>query len=439
MTVAVRDASVMSRSAAPAQSRWLSADLLLGLGLSVVAALGSFHLSARVPAPVMTAPSCVDVWFEADAPYIFDSMTHGDSQHHRRSRRHPLFSLVSRPAVRVVQILPLTPLQAVRVVMALVTALWAATLFALLRVIGCRRPEALCFTAVAIVSAPAVFWFSVSETWGFGSLTILLALLIVAIGLRRALSTGWYLLASALTLSMTTTNWMTGLVILATRLRWRRALAYALATIGVVVACELVQKQLFPHAALRPKTGQTSRYIFQLDSGGPLMTTQVFFAGAMVMPKLMQTIRSSHARALIPALRLTAQHAPPGSGSPWGAVAVILWLILLGLGAWGALTTVRLRPFVIVAGLTLVGHFLLHNVYGGEEVFLYSLHWAPVLVVVAACSVFTPARRVALALAALLVIAAGVNNVRALDEGAALLRREPAVMQAQAQQVNPVN
>src|SRR5207237_7945406 len=63
----------------------------------------------------------------------------------------------------------------------------------------------------------------------------------------------------------------------------------------------------------------------------------------------------------------------------------------------------------IVFGLDLVSQLILHVVYGSET-FLYSLHFAPLLVVLAALSTLTQARPLALVLASILIVSTGYNN-----------------------------
>ncbi|MBD2251307.1 hypothetical protein [Nostoc parmelioides] len=65
--------------------------------------------------------------------------------------------------------------------------------------------------------------------------------------------------------------------------------------------------------------------------------------------------------------------------------------------------------FRIVLGLTILGQLALHSVYG-DETFLFSLHFAPLLVVLAALSTLTRARPLALVLAGMLVLIVSVNN-----------------------------
>jgi hypothetical protein len=86
------------------------------------------------------------------------------------------------------------------------------------------------------------------------------------------------------------------------------------------------------------------------------------------------------------------------------------------------------RPLAIVLGGTLAGQSMLHAVYG-EESFLYTLQTVPVLIVAASFAVQTRARRVAIALAAIFIVAAGMNNGRQFTralELAASVRANPA-------------
>lgn len=67
----------------------------------------------------------------------------------------------------------------------------------------------------------------------------------------------------------------------------------------------------------------------------------------------------------------------------------------------------------------------------GNETFLYSLHWVPLLVVVAALGMRTRLRPIALALAAVAVIAMLVSNTRrfelAASAAAGIMTRSDAV------------
>ena len=60
-------------------------------------------------------------------------------------------------------------------------------------------------------SAGAVFWLTVPESYGLGSITLMLPLALLAAGAWRRIPAGWWVAASAASLSITVTNWMSGL------------------------------------------------------------------------------------------------------------------------------------------------------------------------------------------------------------------------------------
>jgi hypothetical protein len=106
---------------------------------------------------------------------------------------------------------------------------------------------------------------------------------------------------------------------------------------------------------------------------------------------------------------MTIQHSMPGSAGWWGGIALILWCVLLVTGLQG-LIFVRQQPKLrAILGLTIVAQLALSILYG-RETFLYSMHFAPLLVVLAAFSTFTRARVFALVMAGMLIIGGGISN-----------------------------
>jgi hypothetical protein len=384
-------------------ARGAGPDVALMTALALGAGMASWQAARRIP-PVVMQEARLDLWFQGDVPQVMESFSSAASPRHARTNRHPLFSLFLYPPVKLLRVLGgLEPAEAMRWCLAAAASLWAAMLFGLLRSLSCPRPDAALFTALAASSAAFLFWFAVPETWPFGSLTLLLALALVARSERRALPLSWYSVVSALTLSMTVTNWMGGLIAAFVRLPWRKALAVTAAALALVAALWTLQKRLFPAAQLASRPGYFAEHVFHPSSGGPRRIVEAFAVHSMVMPAITHKQRSVHSR-------LSVQDSRPGSGSPWGAVAAPVWILLLCLGAWALLTVEARRPLRLAIGLTLAGQFALHLVFGGQETFLFSLHWLPLLVLVAACSVLTRARPAALGLAAVLLVCATVNN-----------------------------
>ncbi|HEY9711562.1 MAG TPA: hypothetical protein V6D48_25360, partial [Oculatellaceae cyanobacterium] len=170
-------------------------DLLIIVGLGVAVGFASY-LAGQLIDPLIWRTW--DFWFEADIIRVLKSMTTGGGDDNRTSV-HPLFSLIAYPPVYVLKAaLGIETITAVRVVVAAVASLWFSTLFILLRVIGCRRFDAVLFSILAASSAAAMFWLVIPETYSFGSLTIMLALVLVALGQHRRLSPLWYVVVNVL-------------------------------------------------------------------------------------------------------------------------------------------------------------------------------------------------------------------------------------------------
>ncbi|MFB2976342.1 hypothetical protein [Microseira sp. BLCC-F43] len=387
-----------------ARENW--GEILLVVALAASAGIASY-LGAQLIHPWLLTDRGADLWFSADIPRVFANMTDRFSNH-SRTKVHPIFSLIAFPPVFLMhKVLGLDALTAVRIAIAAVAALCIMALFIVLRLIGCRRFDAALFSILGATSAAAMFWFIVPETYPFGALSILAGLCLAAIAQYRKLSAQWYAVVSAATLSITTTNWMVG--ILATLAKYRRKWAWKITLDALCLNIVLwsVQKSIFPSAGFFIVLGDSEEknYMLRQASGGFWHVLQSFVAHTMVMPD-MRIIPHWKKFEL---LRVLTQRAIPGSASVWGTVAVILWMALLALGIWGFFAAKQHRQLRIVLGFSILGQLALHTVYG-EETFLYSLHFLPLLIVLAAFSTQTPARSIGLVLAGMLVLTAGVNN-----------------------------
>lgn len=398
-------------------------DILLTVAIAIVAGFASYQGAQLIDPALMFDKQTTDVWFHSDTIRVFNDMAIFESSH-PQAAVHPLFALIALPLVSLVKtVLLLEPITAVQIVIATVASFWFSLLFILLRVIGCRRFDATLFSILAATSAAAMFYFVIPETFPFGSLSILLALGLVALGQHRKLSPTWYLAVNTLTLGFTVTNWMAGIFATIINHRRKQSLLIALKALGLVAILVVVQDVIFPHfnagflLPFRSITGEISE-ISKPESGSetsvPLQVVKSFFFDTVVMPG-MQLVENIKPR---PCLRMTIQASPLGSGSLWGIIAVVLWAALLGLGLWGLFSIRKHLQLRVVLGLTLLGQLILHLVYG-TETFLYALHFLPLLVVLAALGTLTRARPLALLLAGLLVLSAGVNNGLQLSKATA--------------------
>ena len=115
-----------------------------------------------------------------------------------------------------------------------------------------------------------------------------------------------------------------------------------------------------------------------MESGGVTDKWRMFFAGSMVLPGADRgTVRVDG--KIRPTLSAQAVHGD----WRWSAIAA-LWLVLLGTGLFATIREHRQFGVYLLA----LGSFqlALHTFYGSET-FLYSVHFAPILVLIAAQSV----------------------------------------------------
>lgn len=377
-------------------------DILILVVLILVGAASSWIGAGRVPSDIRRVEN---VWFQADIGRVYDNMTERTSDHYR-TNVHPLFSLTTFVPVVALRKASLDEFSAVRSVMAAAAGLWLGVLYGVLRAFGLRQPDSIIFAALGAVSAAAIFWSTVPETYIFGSLTILLTIGFAVFAATRVLAAGWFTAFSALSLSMTVTNWMAGLLTVKLNNSWRRSIAITRDAFLVVTLLWAVQHALFPTARFFLFSPEERHYLLLNDASGLLTRLVSFFIHPMVMPAV-----ESLENPWQPSWPLySVQASAIGSAGLLGWVATLLWLGLLGLGLRGLLTHRegwdRAR---LVLGLTVLGQLALHMVYG-DELFLYSLHWLPLLVLIAGLGSLGPQRLGVLAVAGVLVAGAGYNN-----------------------------
>ncbi|HJY85782.1 MAG TPA: hypothetical protein VKE24_02995, partial [Candidatus Acidoferrales bacterium] len=382
-------------------------DILLVVILAALAGLASYQGQRLVGSFIVRDLRGNNIWFEGDCPYVFTHMVDRTSNQ-RRTAVHPLFPLAAYPPVYALRkMAKMEGVQAVRFVIAVLAGSWLGVLFVLLRLIGCPTFDAMCFSLLAATSAMAVFWLTVPETFAFGSLTILLGLSLIRVAEDRNLSFWWFLGGSALTLSMTKTNWMLGLFGTIAHYPWKRAIQISVNAFCLVVGLWSLEKLIFPSAEFFIGSEANEKgYLLLPRSGGPLRVFLSFMFHSMIMPAIRVIVKPEKQ----PWQTMSTQMSWPGSGSLWGAVGVGVWAIMLGLGLWALFGRKPLSRFSNVLALTLLGQLALHILYG-DETFLYALHFGPLLIVLAALSTLTRARLLALILAGALTLLAGVNNV----------------------------
>ncbi|MBW4474811.1 MAG: hypothetical protein KME45_31200 [Stenomitos rutilans HA7619-LM2] len=393
-------------------SKWIRqhhVDVLVAVIMAIAAAITSFLASQQITNSLLTDFYAQDTWFGGDLPTVFGNITSLKSDF-GRNNKHPLLPILVFPLVfGTSKLLHLESVTAVRLVLALTASFWIASLYSLFRLISCQRLDATLYSLLGGVSAASMFWFVVPDSFPFASLTILLALAFVALSQYRKFSPAWYVAISTLTVSITITNWMVGLLATIVNFRWKKALQITVLTLCVVNGLWIVQRVIFPSSGFpfQPKTfiGE-KKFISGPSAESVLSAISSFVYQTIVMPAVQ--LSDSLLRPGWP--KPNVNTLAPGSGGFWGTLAVVTWTGLLVLGLWGYFSTKHHPKLRIVLGFSIVGQLLIHSVYGTGETFLYSLHFTPLLLAVAAFASLTRLRLVALSLTCLLVISAGINN-----------------------------
>lgn len=385
-----------------------SIDILIFIGLFIAGLLLTLYLSGQMN-PLITDPETFNSWFEADTPRYFENFTNRESDY-SRTEVHPIFPLITYfPVLALRKLLGLDPWLAVRVLDSLTAGLWVGMLYSLLRALKIKPEEAILFSGVGLVSSASLFFLTVPESYPYGSIAMMLALLLAALHETRQVAPGWYSMVGVLTLGTTVTNWMASLLASFIRFTRKTALQISSNTFSIVVILWAVQKYFFPSskfflggaAAVQREVG----FIDFSRSGGLLTSAKAFLFHSMVMPQIEIVNLSEKADWL----EMSVQRAAPGSGGTIGLIAVIAWTLLLTAGIWSLFNMGVMEKFRLTTGLLLAGQFGLHLFYGNETI-LYSLHYLPVMLIPAALASKTRWRNYVLAAAVVLLVTAAINN-----------------------------
>ena len=385
-------------------------DIYIILCLSFIAMFLSLY-SSHLLDPAVIRRDSQSSYFEADVARVYNNMADRYSNHYR-TKVHPLFSLIAATPVLIAKkALRIPPYYSIKIYIAVIASFWIISIYIFLRLIGCQKFDAFLLSLLSIISSASIFFLAVPETYSFGSLSIILSFIILRLSDFRNLSHWWFTGTSALTLSFTITNWMAGIFVTFSNFKMKRAAQITVNAFVIVILLWSVQKFIFPSSEFFIGYKEEQKYILNEESGGILKIASSFLFHSMVMPKIQ--IVDKYNRPNWPIM--FTQKSLPGSGSRWGLLSVITWGILLVFGLWKFIkyrTFIRIR---IVIGLTIIFQFILHLIYG-DETFLYSLHFLPLLVLLVSFATLTTARRFVLFFIFLLILFTGINNFIQFDK-----------------------
>lgn len=390
-------------------------DILLAFGLGLVGmavSLWGFAQTNRVPA----IHTMFDLWFDADIARVAENMVTTTGEHARTSV-HPLFSILVYPFGKLLTVLGVDPLAAAKALVVLVMGANAALFSLTTRLLGLPRSVGVLFTLLFMTTASFLFWSAVVETYPFSCFAVMMSLFMM---LRvKTAHWGWWLLVNVLTLGFLVTNWIFALIAMAVRLKLKPFVAIAVTSFSLVVVLSVIQNATFEKAALffNPETlvreahhtqpGMESRGVLEEGWRPASNLRNIYVTTVVGMP-----VYVKHAyRRLV----TTNQHSgfPDGEVSP--VIAVVAWVVLFGMGLWGALSRKDIRLPLIGAALMLLMQSALHTIYG-PVTFLYNLSFMPLLILFACLAWYAPYRKIAVAMACTVVVFGGINNERRMQE-----------------------
>ncbi|MEQ1876865.1 MAG: UbiA family prenyltransferase [Bdellovibrionia bacterium] len=355
------------------------------------------------------APGATDVYFDADLPRVYWNLFVGDQQ--IRSEPHPLFAtLVVLPVRAIAYLAGLKPLEFLPLVLSGTATAFGALFFLNLRSWGYSVAESLVLTSLCAASAAAVAFFPITETYSFGSISVLLCFFLVSGERERhpAFAVACFVLSYAITL----TNVAVAIfAILTGYSNWKKRLQ--IFVFGSLVAGALT---IFQFGSLSPlkfeseSLSEDVRFIQapDLSRAGYVLRTVFLDTAVMPLPKAGRLANERERTNVDAAVTLYDSRF---GGDPISVAALISWTVLLVLGIYSICSNPskkRQRRFLF---LVLAYYAIIHLIYG-NEIFLFSLHWLPALVLICSFALRLRNKTLMTAAAAVATIVIGIHNYR---------------------------
>ncbi|MBU3261788.1 hypothetical protein KPG71_17315 [Roseovarius sp. PS-C2] len=388
--------------------RWTCAirgDLLLVAVIAVFLGGATFILAHQMPEHATHPTFDTGAWFESDLARVKKTMT-ARGPHNYRTYVHPLQTLLMYVPTKAMIIAGLSEITAVMLYLATIAGLWGGLLYATLRGLGLRRPDAIVFTALGASTSASVFWFPVPESYGVGALSLMITFALGVAIFRYKLPAFIHAVASASSLSIATTNWMAGILLAFSANSYKRAIRITLDALLIVTVLFAVQKVIDPNSQFFVPGSHEWSFVLHESAGGPLNKVIVFFLYGVAMP----AIPNLENAASPDWAGLTIQTVMPSQLAPAAIAGLLAWMTLLVIGVKFACRTGVSRGLFHVLSLYIAFELFLHLVYG-DETFLFSLNYVPAMVLVAGCSALSSRRVTVLALALICTGLLAYNNL----------------------------
>lgn len=347
-----------------------------------------------------------DAYFEADTARTFNIMTDRNSVLHYRSSVHPLVSLQTYTPTFIIKNMGVGFPLAVKIVICFIASMWALCLYCLFRVIGNNLIQSTLLTLLGLTSAAGIFWLTIPESFALGSISIICTLIIAGISNHKKLDQKYFVFINIFSFSVTITNWMAGIAATLATHKIKQTIKICFVSLFIVTTLWGIQKIIFPYSTFFIGSNEESRYIFSPDLTRIKSTIINFLSHTVIAPEIKITSKTtSNGWAMLSFLN--------SSIAPNNLIALsanAIWLAILAISAIAVqlMKDYKVLKFTIYA--TIAGQLLLHLFYG-EELFLYSLHFLPLLLAVISLSLKTPASKIVLPLVIVIIPLLYSNNL----------------------------
>lgn len=392
---------------AAAASQWVTrsrADVAIAAICASVSAIFVFFLAGQVHPSLYFVENSLWTWFEADLNRVYTSMISRGAETHR-TNVHPLYAAVMYVPTKALLLLGVPERLAATLYLSAVGAGFSASFYALSRCLGHLRADSALLTTMIVSTSASIFWLPIAEVHGLGGLSIVLGMTVMLAASRRANGAILQSVGSAITLAISSTNWMLGLLMAYRLNSLPRAIRISMDGLLIVTVLFAVQKLFIPKAQFFvPNIGNELDFVLHELGGGPLQKVRTMLAYGVVLPEIGIEWFAERGQT-----RTTVQLQPLSRLSGPGMVALALWLMLLARGTWVAVISKRHWELVSAVLLYLAFQVVLHLFYG-EELFVFSMNYVPAMVVLASFAFFgTHARLARGALVALTALSLYAN------------------------------
>lgn len=370
---------LLTEEAATLQNRLLASrravDILLCLTIGAATGVIVWTLFPSLSFTIAN----IDLWFDSDSNHVADAMVSRWSPYHGRNNLHPLFGLATYPIVFVSpRLLDMSEHQVIRTLTAASAAAWSSLLFVTLRLM--KRPPALAllFTGIAMSSTSGLFFLPIVERYVLGSISMLACVAALAAYERRRIWGRWLVMAAAGTLGVTITNFMVGATALVLAFGVKRGLQATLFVVCAMAIISTAQAEVFLHSAAFGDFRNALRATGSVNAGTVSAKSTAFWFHSIVSPEPRDEGRNR--------TRVSVQKVSVAEHRLLGGTALLLWIFLLVTGMWTAYRKAPRGKVDLMLVLVVLGQFGLHMVFGREAI-MYSLHFMPLMVLIASGAV----------------------------------------------------